>query len=83
LNLLVFYLVNGYLLGRTYYEVVALRRLDVKAAAELRRSGWMTLLPGGVVVAFLMTVPVVNIVAPVVATAFMVHHFEKMRRRLP
>jgi uncharacterized protein involved in cysteine biosynthesis len=33
----------------------------------------------GVLIAFLMTVPFVNLVAPVVATAFMLHVFQGMR----
>jgi uncharacterized protein involved in cysteine biosynthesis len=35
----------------------------------------------GVVVAFLLTLPLVNLVAPIVATGLMVHVFEELRRR--
>src|SRR3546814_18267334 len=38
LNLLLFYLLNGYLLGREYFEMVAVRRLDLAAAKRLRRA---------------------------------------------
>lgn len=70
---LIFYGVNGYLLGREYFEQVALRRLDPAAARALRRANQGRVLLAGVVIAFLLTVPVVNLIAPVVATAFMLH----------
>ncbi len=79
----VFYGVNGYLLGREYFELVALRRLNARAARELRASHRASLLSAGVATAFLLTVPVVNLIAPVVATAAMVHLFESWRRSGP
>lgn len=70
---LIFYGVNGYLLGREYFEQVALRRLDPAAARALRRAHQGRVLLAGVVIAFLLTVPFVNLIAPVVATGFMLH----------
>ncbi len=80
-NFLLFYMVNGYLLGREYFEVVALRRLDAAAAKRLRRASRVRVFLAGVVVALLLTIPIVNIVTPVVATAFMVHVFHRLRER--
>ena len=80
-NLILFYMVNGYLLGREYFELVALRRLDAPAAKRLRRASRARVFLAGVVVALLLTIPVVNIVTPVVATAFMVHVFHRLRER--
>lgn len=77
----VFYGVNGYLLGREYFELVALRRMDARAARELRASHRTSLFLAGVTTAFLLTVPLVNLIAPIVATAAMVHLFESWRRR--
>ena len=37
INVFVFLGLNGYLLGRAYFEVVALRRLDFKAARAVRQ----------------------------------------------
>ncbi|WP_162913146.1 EI24 domain-containing protein [Rhodospirillaceae bacterium SYSU D60014] len=82
-NLFVFYGLNGYLLGREYFELVALRRLDPRQVRALRQAHRGRLFLGGVVIAFLSTVPVINFVAPVVATAFMLHLFEALRRRQP
>jgi len=83
INLFLFLALNGYLLGREYFEVVALRRLDAGAAkAERNRFGLRVFL-GGVVIAALFALPLVNLVAPVIATAFMVHVFEALPRVEP
>jgi uncharacterized protein involved in cysteine biosynthesis len=80
LNFFVFYGLNGYLLGREYYETVALRRLDAKLAGEVRRRNSWRVFLAGVVITVMLTVPLLNLVAPVIATAFMVHIFESIRR---
>lgn len=81
LNLFVFYLLNGYLLGREYFELVAARRFDAAHVRRLRRSYRGRLMLAGVVIAFMLTVPIVNLVTPIVATGFMLHVFERLRRR--
>ena len=80
-NLFVFYLLNGYLLGREYFELVAARRLDTAGVRRLRRAYRGRLLLAGAVIAFLLTVPIVNLVTPIIATGFMLHVFEGLRRR--
>ena len=81
LNLFVFYLLNGYLLGREYFELVAARRFDTAVVRRLRRSCRGRLLLAGAIIAFMLTVPFLNLVAPIVATGFMLHVFERLRRR--
>jgi uncharacterized protein involved in cysteine biosynthesis len=81
LNLFVFYLLNGYLLGREYFELVAARRFDIDGARRLRRKFRGRVMLAGAVITFLLTVPIVNLVTPVVATGFMLHVFERLRRR--
>lgn len=76
-----FYGVNGYLLSREYFEVVAARRMPAPAARDLRRKNMPRLFIAGVLVAFLLTVPIVNLLAPIVGTAAMVHIFQKLRQR--
>lgn len=73
LGLILNYLVNGYLLGREYYELVAGRRLtpdQVRAQLHLHFAKlWLS----GAVINFLFQVPLLNLAAPVLGTAFMVH----------
>ncbi len=83
LNLFVFLGLNGYLLGRTYFEVVALRWLDPTATRAARRRFPGRVFLGGVAIAGLFAVPLVNLVAPVIATALMVHLFAGLRRIEP
>jgi uncharacterized protein involved in cysteine biosynthesis len=80
LYLVVFYVVNGYLLGREYFELVAYRRLEERTADAMRRAFRGRLTLAGVVMALMLTIPVFNLVAPIAATAFALHLFEAMRR---
>lgn len=75
----VFYGVNGYLLGREYFEMVAARRMPGEAVTRLRKARQGRLLLVGAGIAFLLTIPIVNLLMPVVATATMVHLFETWR----
>ena len=80
INLFLFLALNGYLFGRGYFEVVALRRLDMGAARRVRSRFAGRIFLGGVVIAGLFALPLVNLVAPVIATAFMLHIFEALPR---
>jgi len=83
INLFLFLAVNGYLLGRGYFEVVSLRRLDAAAARAVRNRFGLRVFLGGVVIAGMFALPFVNLVAPVIATAFMLHVFEALPRTEP
>lgn len=75
----VFYGINGYLLGREYFELVGMRRLEPGSVTNMRRQHRLTVFVTGLVIAFLLTVPFVNLLAPIVGTAAMVHVFERLR----
>ena len=79
INFFVFLGINGYLFGREYFEVVALRRLDPIAARAARRRVAGRVFVAGVVIAGLFAIPLVNLIAAVIATAFMVHLAARMR----
>ena len=79
INFLVYYGLNGYLVGREYFELVALRRMDGAAARGMWRQHRGTLILAGVIVVFLLSLPLVNLVAPVVAAASMLHLVEALR----
>ncbi len=75
----VFYALNGYLLGREYFEFAAVRRLSPGPGRALRRRHRTRIFLCGVAIAVLMTIPVVNWLMPVVAAAYMIHVFEAVR----
>src|SRR5215472_948486 len=83
INLFLFLALNGYLLGREYFEVVALRRLSAAATRAMRTRFGLRVFLGGVVIAGLFAVPLVNLAAPAIATAFMLHLFEALPRVEP
>ncbi len=80
-NLFVFYGLNGYLLGREYFELVALRRSDTGRARKLRKASRWRVLVAGIVITVLLSVPVVGWIMPVVGAAFMVHVLAGLMRR--
>lgn len=81
LYLVMYYLVNGYLISREFFEMVSIRRLDAGQTRALRKQYQTPLLMIGAIFAFLMTVPIVNLLTPIIATATMVHLFETWRAR--
>ena len=76
----VLYALNGYLVGREYFELVAIRRLNAQDGQALRKQHKTRVFICGIVIAILMTVPLVNWLMPIIATAFMVHVFEDARQ---
>jgi CysZ protein len=72
-NVPIYLALNGYLLGREYFELVAGRRFGLRETARLRRQQRGRLWLAGAAIAAMLMVPVFNLVAPVVAIAFMVH----------
>lgn len=74
----VFWLVNGYLLGREYFTLVAARRMDRAAAAALGRryfwQGWVA----GTAMVVPMTVPLLNLFVPLVGVAVFTHQFHRI-----
>ena len=72
----VIYLLNGYLIGREYFEMVAARHMGVEGAAEFRKKHKTQVFIAGVIVALPLSIPIVNFLIPVFGTAFMTHVFK-------
>ncbi|MDE2135545.1 MAG: EI24 domain-containing protein [Alphaproteobacteria bacterium] len=73
-------LANGWLLGRQYFELVALRHLSRTAARALRRRHAGGIFLAGVIISILTVVPVADLLAPLFGAAFMVHMYKRYRR---
>ncbi len=78
INAVAFIGANAYLLGRQYYEFVALRHLPAAGATALRRRHAGRIFLAGLVIAAVVSVPVLNLVTPLFATAFMVRVFKRL-----
>ena len=83
LGAVLFYGLNGWLTGRVYYESVALRRLGAGEVKAWRQANVGTLWLTGMAIVFLGTVPVLNLIVPVVGTAAMVHVAQTLRPPAP
>lgn len=77
-NVAIFLGLNGYLLGREYFELVAARRVDRRTARLLWRTYRIRLVLCGAIVAAFSLVPLANLLTPVLATAFMLHIFHDL-----
>lgn len=73
-----FWAANGFLLGREYFTLVALRRLPPEAAAALRRRYRLRLWVAGTLMAAPLSIPFVNLVVPVLGVATFTHLFHRM-----
>jgi len=80
---LVFLAANAYLLGREYFELTALRHYDAATVRRLRRSHSARIFSAGLLIAAFLAMPVVNLLAPLFATAFMVHVYKRVARGQP
>lgn len=73
----VFLAVNGWLLSRQYFELVAARRLGAARARELRRAQGLRLLPAGLLMAFALSIPLVALAVPVLGVAAFTHTYHR------
>ena len=73
-------LVNGWLLGREYFEMAALRHLTLAEAEALRLRHRAPILMGGVLISLLSVIPVLDLIAPLFGTALMVHLFKQIQK---
>ncbi|MBE1707964.1 MULTISPECIES: sulfate transporter family protein [Mesorhizobium] len=73
INIAAFFIVNGYLLGREFFEFAAMRFRPEDQARALRRKYAGTVFLAGLVIAAFLAVPLLNLLTPLFAAAMMVH----------
>ena len=74
----VFWSVNGFLLGREYFSLVALRRLPPAEVKAMRRRNRWTLWAAGTLMAAPLSVPILNLVIPVLGVATFTHIYHQL-----
>lgn len=74
----IFYGLNGFLLGREYFQVAAMRREGRAGALRLRRQHLPTLWAAGVLMAVPLTIPLVNLLVPVLGAATFTHIYHRV-----
>lgn len=80
-NVVVWWVANGYLLGREYFDFAAMRHLTPPQARALRERHPARVFIGGLLIALFMAIPILNLATPLVASAFMVHVYKRLAPR--
>ena len=80
---LLFWAINGFLLGREYFQLAAMRRLGRAGAKALRRQNALQIWVAGMLMAAPLSVPLVNLLIPVLGAATFTHLFHRLRRASP
>ncbi|MAM63902.1 EI24 domain-containing protein [Maritimibacter sp. UBA3975] len=76
-----FWVVNGYLLGREYFQLAAMRREGRAGANQLRRRYNGQVWIAGILMAIPLTIPILNLLIPVVGAATFTHLYHRVTGR--
>ena len=77
-NLVAFVGANGYLLGREYFELAAMRFRPADEARAMRQHFRLTVFLGGLIIAGFVAIPLLNLFTPLFATALMVRLHKRL-----
>ncbi|WP_170376070.1 EI24 domain-containing protein [Ruegeria atlantica] len=74
----IFWAMNGFLLGREYFTLAAMRRIGRDGARKLRAKHSTTIWLAGTLMAIPLSVPLVNLVIPILGVATFTHIYHKL-----
>lgn len=80
---LIFWALNGFLLGREYFTLAAMRRVGRAEAKILRSRHMLTIWIAGFLMAIPLSVPVLNLVVPILGAATFTHLFHLLTQQAP
>ena len=69
---------NAYLLGREYFQMIAMRHRPVRDAKRLRKDNASRVFAAGLIPAALATIPILNLLVPLFSTAYFVHIYKQL-----
>ena len=76
----IFWGLNGFLLGREYFTLAAIRHVGRAKAKELRRAHSGTVWLAGTLMAIPLSVPLVNLLIPIIGAATFTHLYHKITK---
>ena len=79
--LFIFWGLNGYLLGMEYFQLAAMRRIGRVGAKKLRRKNKLTIWAAGTLMAMPLSVPLLNLVIPILGAATFTHLFHALQSK--
>ena len=74
----VFWALNGLLLGREYFIMAAMRRIGRAEARKLHRANWTKVWLAGTLMAAPLSIPLVNLLIPLLGAATFTHLFHRL-----
>ena len=77
----IFWALNGYLLGREYFTLAAMRRIGRDGARALRRKHAGTIWLAGILMAMPLSIPLINLLIPILGAATFTHIFHALNDR--
>ncbi|SEV95405.1 Uncharacterized protein involved in cysteine biosynthesis [Cognatiyoonia koreensis] len=77
-GVIIFYALNGFLLGREYIQVTAMRRLGREGAKKMWRDNIGTVWLAGCLMAVPLTFPIINLFVPILGAATFTHLFHRL-----
>lgn len=77
---LIFWALNGFLLGREYFQLVAMRRIGRDGAKRMRRRHAAQIWLAGGLMALPLTVPVINLLVPILGAATFTHLYHRLSK---
>lgn len=76
----IFWGLNGYLLGREYFQLVAARRLGRTQAKVMYKANIRQVWAAGILMAMPLSIPLVNLLVPILGAATFTHLFHRLNR---
>lgn len=80
---LIFWALNGFLLGREYFTLAAMRRVGRAQAKTLRSRHMLKIWAAGFLMAIPLSVPLLNLVIPILGAATFTHLFHRLAPQAP
>lgn len=74
----IFYALNGFLLGREYFQVAAMRREGREGARQMRARNRGAIWAAGCLMALPLSIPLVNLLVPVLGAATFTHLYHRL-----
>lgn len=75
----IFFGLNGFLLGREYFQLAAMRRIGRAEAKVLRKKHQFRIWFAGCLMAIPLSIPLVNLFVPILGAATFTHLFHRLR----
>ena len=79
-GLFVFYGLNGFLFGREYFRMIAVRRLGRPEASQMFRRHFLTIWAAGALMVIPLTIPILNLVIPILGAATFTHLYHRIAK---